>query len=293
LPKTFHYGGQAVIEGVMMRGQKNLAMAVRRPNGKVTLVTKPLSSIYTGKVRRIPFLRGVIVLLEALVLGIQALFRSANISLEEEDTEISNLTLIGALLVSLSFAVAVFFLAPLFLADLIYPHSNSYLISNIVEGLIRIGIFLLYIGAINLIPDIRRVFAYHGAEHKAVNAYENGAPLEVDAVRQYSTAHIRCGTSFLLVVMVLAIIVFALVDQSELWLRILSRIVLVPVIAGVGYEIIQLGVNHADNPLTRVLLTPGLLLQAMTTRQPDDSQLEVAITALKEVVETDNPQESD
>ena len=137
MSKTFHYGGQAVIEGVMMRGQKSLAMAVRRPNGEVALITKPLSSIYTGKVRKIPFLRGVIVLLEAMVLGIQALFRSANISLEEEETEISNLTLVGTLLVALSFAVAIFFLAPLFLADLIYPHSDSYLVSNIIEGLIR------------------------------------------------------------------------------------------------------------------------------------------------------------
>jgi len=276
----------------MMRGQKNLAMAVRRPNGEVTLITKPLSSIYTGKIRKIPFLRGVIVLIEALILGIQSLFRSANISLEEEDTEISNLTLWGTLLVALSFAVALFFLAPLLLTDLIYPHPNSSLVSNVVEGLIRIGFFILYIGAINLIPDIRRVFAYHGAEHKTVNAYEDGAALEVDAVRKYSTAHVRCGTSFLLVVLVLAIIVFALVGQPALWLRILSRIVLVPVIAAVGYEIIQLGVNHASNPLTRVLLTPGLALQAMTTRQPDDSQLEVAISALKEVVETDSPQPS-
>lgn len=292
MSKTFHYGGQAVIEGVMMRGQKSLAMAVRRPNGQVALITKPLSSIYTGKVRRIPFLRGVVVLLEAMVLGIQSLFRSANISLEEEDTEISNLVLWGALLVSLAFVVAFWFLAPLFLTHFIYTDSSS-LVSNIIEGLIRIGFFILYIGAINLIPDIRRVFAYHGAEHKTVNAYENGAPLEVDAVRKYSTAHIRCGTSFLLVVLVLAIIVFALVGQPAMWLRILSRIVLIPVIAGIGYEIIQIGVNHADNSLIRVLLTPGLALQAMTTRQPDDSQLEVAITALKEVVETDNPQDHD
>jgi hypothetical protein len=234
----------------------------------------------------------VIVLIEALILGIQSLFRSANISLEEEETEISNLTLWGTLLVALSFAVAFFFLAPLFLTHFIYPDSGSSLVSNIIEGLIRIGFFVLYIGVINLIPDIRRVFAYHGAEHKTVNAYEDGAPLEVDAVRKYSTAHIRCGTSFLLVVLVLAIIVFALVGQPAMWLRILSRIVLVPVIAAVGYEIIQLGVNHAGNPLTRVLLTPGLALQAMTTRQPDDSQLEVAISALKEVVEIDNLQES-
>ncbi len=275
-----------------MRGQKSLAMAVRRPNGEVTLITKPLASVYTGKLRRIPFLRGVIVLIEALVLGIQSLFRSANISLEEEETEISTLALWGTLLAALAFAVAFFFLAPLFLTELIYPNPSSSLAGNIVEGLIRIGFFILYIGAINLIPDIRRVFAYHGAEHKTVNAYEDGAPLEVDAVRKYSTAHIRCGTSFLLVVLVLAIVVFALLGQPVMWLRILSRIVLIPVIAAIGYEIIQIGVNHADNSLIRTLLTPGLALQAMTTRQPDDSQLEVAISALKEVVETDKLEES-
>ena len=292
MPKTFHYGGQAVIEGVMMRGQKSLAMAVRRPSGDLTLITRPLASLYTGKVRRIPFIRGVVILIETLVLGIQSLFQSANISLEQEEREISTLTLWGTLLASLAIAVALFFLAPLFLTHLIYSNSGSSLVSNIVEGFIRIGIFILYIGAMNLIPDIRRVFAYHGAEHKTVNAYEDGAPLEPEAVRKYSTAHVRCGTSFLLVVLVIAIIVFALVGQPTMWLRILSRIVLLPVIAAIGYEVIQFGVNHSGNPLVRALLAPGLALQAMTTRQPDDTQLEAAISALKEVVEADKLQES-
>lgn len=292
MPKTFHYGGQAVIEGVMMRGQKSWAMAVRRPSGELTLITKPLASAYTGKVRKTPFLRGVVILIETLIIGTQSLFQSANISLEGEEKEISPLTLWGTLLASLAFSVALFFLSPMFLTQLIYSHSDSSLASNIVEGVIRIAIFILYIGAMNLIPDIRRVFAYHGAEHKTINAYENGAPLEPETVRKYSTAHVRCGTSFLLVVLVIAIIVFALVGHPTMWLRILSRIVLIPVIAAIGYEVIQFGVNHTNNPLIRALLAPGLAIQAMTTRQPDDTQLEVAISALREVIETDKLQES-
>lgn len=276
-----------------MRGQKSLAMAVRRPNGEITLVTKPLANFYTGKVRRTPLLRGVIILVEALVLGMQVLFQSANISLEEEKKEISAFALWVTLLGSLAFAVALFFLAPLFLTYLVYPHPESSIVSNIVEGVIRIAIFILYIGAINLIPDIRRVFAYHGAEHKTVNAYEDGAPLEPEAVRKYSTAHVRCGTSFLIVVLVIAIIVFALVGHPAMWLRILSRIVLIPVIAAIGYEVTQFGAAHADNRIIRAFLTPGLALQAMTTRQPDDAQIETAISALREVIEADKPQESD
>jgi len=290
LPETFHYGGQAVIEGVMMRGQKILSMAVRRPSGELALITKPLAAFYTGKMRRIPFLRGVIILVETFVLGIQALFHSANISLEEEEEEISTPALWGTLIVSLAFAVALFFLAPLFLTQLI--DLSSPLLSNIVEGFIRIAIFVIYLGAVNLIPDIRKVFAYHGAEHKAVNAYEHGASLELEAVRKYPTAHTRCGTSFLFVVLIVAILVFALLGQPTLWLRILSRIILLPVIAAIGYEVTRFGAAHADNRVMRTLLAPGLALQAMTTRQPDDSQLEVAISALRGAVEADRVRET-
>jgi len=294
LPKTVHYGGQAIIEGVMMRGQKNLAIAVRRPNGELKLITRRLPTAYTGTLRKIPFLRGVFVLAETLVIGIQALFQSANIALEEEGKkeEIPGPVLWLTLLGSMALAVALFFLAPLFLTDLIYPHPESSLVSNIIEGLIRIGVFILYIGAMNLIPDIKRVFAYHGAEHKTVNAYENGAPLEPEAVQKYSTAHLRCGTSFLLVVLVISIIAFALVGDPAMWIRILSRVVLIPVIAAIAYEIVQFGAAHADNRLIRTLLTPGLVLQAMTTRQPDDTQVEAAISALQGVIEADKAQES-
>ena len=292
MAKDFYYGGQAVFEGVMMLGRRNLAMAVRRPNGDLMLTARPLAGVYRGKVRRIPFLRGIVILVQTLVLGIRALFESANVSLEEEKQDISGLMAWGIFILSLGFAIAVFFLAPLFLTHLIDPHLGSSLVSNIVEGVIRVAMFLLYLAAINLIPDVRRVFAYHGAEHKTVNAYEDKAPLEVAAVRNYSTAHVRCGTAFLFTVLVIAIIVFALVGHPAMWLRVLSRIVLVPVIASIGYEITHLSARYADNPLVRILLLPGLALQAMTTRQPDDGQLEVAIHALNGAIEADAVPES-
>ena len=292
MAKDFYYGGQAVFEGVMMLGRRNLAMAVRRPNGELMLTARPLAGVYRGKVRRIPFLRGIVILVQTLVLGIRALFESANVSLEEEKQDISGLMAWGIFILSLGFAIAVFFLAPLFLTHLIDPHLGSSLVSNIVEGVIRVAMFLLYLAAINLIPDVRRVFAYHGAEHKTVNAYEDKAPLEVAAVRNYSTAHVRCGTAFLFTVLVIAIIVFALVGHPAMWLRVLSRIVLVPVIASIGYEITHLSARYADNRLVRILLLPGLALQAMTTRQPDDGQLEVAIHALNGAIEADAVPES-
>jgi uncharacterized protein YqhQ len=292
LSKELHYGGQAVIEGVMMLGARNMSMAVRRPGGDLALITKPLSSAYTGKLRKIPILRGVVVLVNTMVLGIRALFDSANISLEEEEEEISGPTSWGIFILAVGFAVGLFFLAPLGLTHVIDPYLDSSLLSNIVEGFVRVAVFLLYIGAINLMPQIRRVFAYHGAEHKVVNAYEDKAPLEVSAVRQYSTAHVRCGTAFLFMVLVIAIIVFALVGHPAMWLRILSRIVLIPVIAAVSYELTHFFARHADHRLVRAILTPGLLLQSMTTRQPDDSQLEVAIAALEGVIAADKRDES-
>jgi uncharacterized protein YqhQ len=242
--------------------------------------------------RRIPLLRGVLILIETLVLGMQTLFQSANISLEEEEEEIPTGMLWLTLIISLAVAVVLFFLGPLFLMRLIDPHLNSALLSNIIEGFIRMAIFVIYLGAMNLIPDIRRVFAYHGAEHKAVNAYENGVPLELESVRKYSTAHVRCGTSFLFAVLIISIIVFALLGQPTMWLRILSRIVLIPVIAAIGYEFTRFSAAYASNRLVRVFLVPGLVLQRMTTRQPDDAQLEAAISALKGVIEADKLQES-
>jgi uncharacterized protein YqhQ len=294
LPEDFHYGGQAVIEGVMMRGQRHLAMAVRCPNGEVVLTTRDLPSVYTGRIRKIPFIRGVIVLVEALVLGIQVLIESANAALGEDNGKISGPLLWGTLIASLGFTVGLFFLAPMFLTRFIIdPHiGDSSILSNLVEGVIRIGIFVIYLALINLMPDIRDIFAYHGAEHKAVNAYEDKAPLEPGAVRKYSTAHVRCGTSFLFAVLIIAIIVFSLLGDLDLWLRIVSRIVLIPVIASLGYEFTRLSARFADNWLMRIFFSPGLLLQRLTTREPSDDKVEVAISALKGVIEADGVQTS-
>ncbi len=288
--KPFYYGGQALIEGVMMRGKKTVAMAVRRPDGELDITGQPLAKLYKGRIRETPFLRGIIVLIETLVLGIQALLHSANIAAAEESGEkISPLLLWGTMAIGIVFAVAIFFVTPLLIVNyLIYPYIASSLVVNLIEGLIRIGMFILYLWLIGFMHDIRSVFAYHGAEHKAVNAFEAGMPLELEYVRRYSTAHTRCGTSFLLVVLVLAIIVFTLIGRPPLWLGILSRVVLIPVIAAVGYEFIRFGAGNVNNPVVRRLLAPGLALQSMTTREPDDRQLEAAISALKKVIESDN-----
>lgn len=291
MARNFYYGGQAVIEGVMMRGRKFMVTAVRRPGGGLSTQVWPLSTVYTGRLRQAPFLRGIIVLIEAMVLGIKSLIYSANVSLEEDEEEISGRMVWVMVVTSLAFAVTLFFVIPLFLTRLIDPYLGSSLVFNLTEGLIRMTIFLAYLKLISLVPDIKRVFAYHGAEHKTVNAHEAGVPLEVAAVRDYNTAHIRCGTSFLFVVMVIAIMVFTLVGRPSIWLMVVSRITLIPVIAAVSYELIYLGAHHHQNSLVKALVAPGLWLQKLTTREPDDSQLEVAVSALKKVIEADQEAE--
>jgi len=288
-PDTFYYGGQAVMEGVMMRGRKSVAVAVRRPNGEISLTSQPLASMYKGHARNWPFIRGIIVLIETLALGTQTLLHSAQIAAAEEEENLSPTMLWGTVAVAVAFAVALFFVAPLLITRyLVDPFISSSLMSNIIEGLIRIGIFIAYLKIISLMPDVKRLFTYHGAEHKVVNAYEAGMPLEVEYVRNYSTAHTRCGTSFLLAVLVISIFVFALLGRPSMWLSILSRIVLIPVIAAIGYEFVRFGATHHGNVLVRALLAPGLLLQSMTTGEPNDSQLETALSAMRKVVETDN-----
>ena len=288
MPEDFHYGGQAVIEGVMMRGRHHLTMAVRGPAGEVRLTTRHLPSVYTGKIRKIPLIRGVIVLAETLVLGIQVLFDSANVVLGEEGKKITGPLLWGTLIASMGFTIALFFLTPLFLTSVVDNYIGDFsIVSNLVEGAIRIAIFVIYLALINLIPDVRDIFAYHGAEHKAVNAYEGRAPMETAAVRKYSTAHVRCGTSFIFAVLIIAIIVFALLGQQPLWLRVVSRIVLIPVIASLGYEFTRISARFAGNRVMRVFFWPGLLMQRLTTREPSDDKVEVAISALKGVIEAD------
>jgi uncharacterized protein YqhQ len=298
MEKSFHYGGQAVMDGVMIRGKEGVAISVRQPNGELNTVRQPLASIYKGRLREMPLVRGIIVLVETLVLGTRALLHSAQVAAEEEGGEkIPAALLWGTVAASLALGVALFVMIPLFTSRyLINPYVNSALLSVVLEGLVRIGIFIAYIKLISLMPDIRKVFAYHGAEHKVVNAYEAGVPLEVESVKDYSTAHARCGTAFIFIVLIVAIFAFGLVDvllgQPTLWIRILSRIALIPVIAVISYEIMKLGASHIDNKIVRVLLAPGLMLQSMTTREPDDSQLEAAISALNEVIEIDRAADS-
>ncbi len=281
----FFYGGQAVIEGVMIRGRKMVTVAVRRPNGEVAVDSRPLPTFYTGRLRRVPLIRGIVVLVEALVLGIKSLLYSANVSLEEDEEKLNG-TIIGVTMaVSMAAAVAVFFLIPMFVTRLF--SIDSTFLFHLVEGLIRLTIFILYLWAISLMKDIRRVFAYHGAEHRVVNAHEAGAPLTTEGVRAYSTTHVRCGSSFLFIVLVIAILVFALVGLQSVWVMVLSRVMLVPVITALGYEAVYFGARHTGNPVVRALLKPGLLMQALSSRRTYDDQLEVALVAVNGAIEAD------
>ena len=295
MPKKTYYGGQAVMEGVMMRGQKTMVVAVRKPNGEIATDSQQLASFYTGWARKAPLIRGIIILIESVVLGIQTLMFSANVAMgetsEDEKEEISGGYLWLMVLIGVAFAVAIFFLAPLYITRAFNIPSSSVLFP-IIDGIIRLIFFVGYLFGVGFIPSIRRVFAYHGAEHMTVNAYENEVPLEVNSVRKFSTAHIRCGTAFLFIVLVMAIVVFILVGLGKppWWLLILSRIVLIPFIAAIAYEVTYFAGRHTKNPVVRALLAPGLWLQSFTTRKPDDSMLEVAITALKKVIETEEPQ---
>ena len=293
MAREFHYGGQAVMEGVMIRGKKAAVVAVRRPNGELALNIRPLPAIYTGRVRPVTVIRGVIVVLEGRVLGISFRVLSAHVSLEEEGEELSRGATWLVLLVSIAFAVGLFFLAPLFLTRVIDPYINSSLVFHLIEGGIRLVILLGYMMAISFLPDIRKVFAYHGAEHKTIHAYEDGVPLEAEAVQKYSTAHARCGTAFLLAVLVIAIIVFALIGRQVVWLMVLSRVLLLPVIAALGYEATQYGARHMNNVLVRALVAPGLWLQRLTTREPDDKQIEVAVAALQQALVVDGEGEEE
>ena len=292
MAKRFYYGGQAVIEGVMMRGRKAVVTAVRRPDGELAMDIKPLPGIASERVRKIPLIRGIAILIEAMVLGVKALLYSANVSMEEEGEEkpsggVSWWMMVGPVIG----VVALFFLAPLFLTNLVSAHVGSSIAFHLIEGFIRLGIFIAYLKLITLSPDVKRVFAYHGAEHKVVNAYEDGVPLELAAVKKYATVHVRCGTSFIFVVLIIAIVVFALIGRPSLGVMVLSRVVLIPVIAGLGYEATQYGARHLGSRLVRATLLPGLWLQKLTTREPDDSQIEVALSALRRVVEIEGSEE--
>lgn len=281
------YGGQAVIEGVMIRGQRNIAVAVRRPDGSIAVKRQPLTPIFTGRLRRIPLIRGVIAMAETLTLGMRALSYSANVAAEAEGEEISAGSMAGMMAVSLTIAIGLFFLVPVLASDWLEGLLGSSLMANIAEGVIRLALFLGYILLIGRMNDIRRVFMYHGAEHMTVHAQERGDPLNIAHIRRYPTAHPRCGTAFLLVVMVVAIVAFIFVGREPFWWLIASRIVLVPLIAAVSYEVIRFSGRHADNPLVALITAPSLALQSLTTRQPDDDQIEIAIAAMQQAQAAD------
>jgi uncharacterized protein YqhQ len=285
--KPFNYGGQAVIEGVMMRGRKHMAVAVRNPEGEIVIHTEPLNPrIYASFINKIPFLRGFTLLWDALVLGMRTLMFSAEVAMGEEEVEFSGPIAWGTIAVSMTAAIAIFFVGPLLLINLLerMVASVPLLLQHLIEGVVRLALFLGYVWAIGFLDDIKRVFGYHGAEHKAINAYEQGVRLEPEKVAACSIVHPRCGTAFLLIVMVISILVFALVGDPPLWLKIISRIVLIPVIAGIAYEFLKFSAAHQQHPIIKILIAPGLALQRMTTREPDLSMLEVSVAALKKLL---------
>jgi uncharacterized protein YqhQ len=295
LPR-FNYGGQAVIEGVMIRGRSHFSLAVRRQDGTIYRQQELLNNMFTGPARRIPLLRGILVLLESLSLGVKALRRSANIAMQEEDgdeqEELPAWAMAGTLAVSMLLGVGLFFLLPLLIVWLLDPYIASDLVSNVIEGVIRLTILVSYIKLIGLSSDIKRVFAYHGAEHMAVHTYEAGLALVVENVRKFGTPHPRCGTAFLLTVVLISIVVFAFLQRPPMEWRIISRIALVPVIAAFSYEVIRFSGAHQEAWFGRMLSQPGLILQRLTTRQPDDSQIEVAICAMETAIAADQGREN-
>jgi len=284
------YGGQAVLEGVMMRSPSSWAVAVRTPEGDITEVVNEITSpMQRRRLWRLPVVRGVIALGESLAIGFRALAISANVATQERDehgeikTQIGRGQIIFSFALAIGFALMLFKVGPALLTSWLPIESTELFV--VVEGMIRVSVFIGYIALISLLPDLRRVFQYHGAEHKTINALESGAELTPTSVQKFSLIHPRCGTAFLLWVMVIAIFVFAFVGRPVWYWLILSRILLLPVIAGLAYEVIRFAGKHQSNRLLMTLLAPGLWLQRLTTREPTDDQVEVSIRALRRVLE--------
>ena len=270
----------------MMRGVDHWSLAVRRPDDTIGVHDFPLVSwMKRWPILKTPVVRGIVALVESLVIGVRALTMSANESLGEEQEELGKREIGLTLIVAFAFAIGLFFVAPLFLTGLFKHWIGSGYMFWAVEGCVRVGIFLLYLAIVTRIKDLRRVFEYHGAEHMSIHALEHGDELTVENVEHYGTLHLRCGTSFLLIVMLVAIFVFAFVGRPAWYLLILSRIVLVPLIAGVSFEIIKFAGRHETNVFVRAIMAPGLALQWMTTKRPDGAQVEVAIAALEKIIE--------
>lgn len=274
-------GGQALIEGVMMRSPYRLAMAVRRPDGTIALEVRreiPLSR--RNSFFSLPIVRGVVGLVDSLVVGLQALSYSAQVALDEE-SKLSGFDLSMAILLALGLFAGLFVALPTFLTSLVDRFIHSTVVYNLVEGGIRVGIFLVYLFVISQIRDIRRVFEYHGAEHKAIFTFEQGEELTPENAAKFTTRHPRCGTNWLLIVMVVSIFVFSFLGRPGIVTRIVGRLLVIPLVAGMAYEAIKFLSRHRSSPVARVLSLPGLWLQSITTREPDASQLEVAFAALR------------
>jgi uncharacterized protein YqhQ len=285
-------GGQAVLEGVMMRTPSSWSVAVRTPDGAVACLSRPVNSAaLRRRWLRLPLIRGVVALGESLAIGFRALAVSANYQAGDGDAEAEDAAELTKGQLAIAFGMAILFtvllfkVSPVVLTDLLPIHNTGAFV--IIEGVIRVSLLIGYLALISLIPDLRRVFQYHAAEHKAINAYEDGSELTPEKVQMYSKIHLRCGTAFLLWVMVIAVFVFAIVGRHNWMVMVGSRILLLPVIAGLAYEFIRFGSKHADNRLVRALLAPGLWLQALTTREPTDDQVEVSIAALRDALDAE------
>jgi len=287
------YGGQAVIEGVMMRGSHAVAIAMRTPDNEIKLHTEELGPIYQSKAAKVPFLRGLVMLWDTLALGMRALTISANAQGEEEE-QIEGPLLYLTLAISLGFSVVLFFLAPATAGHLLgnWLKIDSPWVVNLIEGVIRILILIVYLLAIRRMADIRRVFGYHGAEHKTINAFEDGAELTPEVVAGYSLEHPRCGTAFLLTVMIFSVLLFTFIGPIDsIWLKLLTRVLLIPVLASVSYEYIRWTARNLESPLVRALIKPNLALQRLTTNEPDLKMLEVSIASFNAMraIELDPP----
>jgi uncharacterized protein YqhQ len=284
----YTYGGQALIEGVLMRGRDAIAVALRHPDGRIVFATERLDTGMHGHpAAKWPFVRGLIVLYETLVVGTRWLIRSANVQGEETGLELGRGSVAIMLLFTAAAGIGVFFLLPLLIASVTTSNIENGLVQHLIEGLVRVAIFLGYLLLISRSPEVSRVFRYHGAEHMTIHALEAGDPLTVVEVRKYPTAHQRCGTEFLVIVVLLSIIAFSLVGRQTPLVMVVSRVLLIPVIAAVGYELLKLGARHRQNRIVHVLLYPGLLVQKITTKQPTDDMIEVAIVSMEQALEAD------
>jgi len=282
------YGGQAVIEGVMIRGQRTLALACRKPNGEIYRYREPLRSpLQRPGPLRWPFVRGVVVLWESLSHGLRMLTRSADVQLADTEEKLGAGGNAGVLAVAGGAAVAIFIGIPYVVTELFGRTASSDVVLNVVEGAVRLVLLIGYLVAISFLPEIRRVFAYHGAEHMTIHAFEHGEPLRADRIAGFPTAHPRCGTAFLLVVVVVAIALFAFIPRVNVALDLVVRLALVVPVAAVSYELLRLGARHERHPVARLAVAPGLLLQRLTTRRPDGPMIEVAVASLEEAIAGD------